>query len=61
MSCLLHRQGHAKIVPSRCLAAMAEARGGWPKYVTDMIASTDLDDITEHGLFYRSGCLSAAT
>ena len=40
---------------------MAEARGGWPKYVTDMIASTNLDDITEHGLFYRSGCLSAAT
>ena len=43
--------------PHRCLAALAEARGGWPKYVTDMLASTDLADITEHGLFYRSGCL----
>lgn len=37
----------------RCLNALNEAPGGWPKYVLDMLASTEIEAVTEHGLFYR--------
>jgi hypothetical protein len=35
------------------LGALAQARGGWPRYVTDMLAGTPPDMVSEHGLFYR--------
>ena len=41
------------IVTCRCLQALSDAEGGWPQYLLDVIASTPIEHITEHGLFYR--------
>ena len=40
-------------VTCRCLEALSDAEGGWPQYLLNVIASTPIENITEHGLFYR--------
>ena len=37
----------------RLLGALGKARGGWPRYLTEMLAGTPPDMVSEHGLFYR--------